>query len=498
MNYRGAKKLTDWYGRFLSEKCGLTDVRGMDSYRFMEKELEDFRIARAEFNGLNNATDPAEYIRIAMGNPDNEIFIAVRGDAAGGMTEEQRSAFKSLGLTTLSELEKGDSYIGVIDAGKVYLEERDCLKEHPEILEEHPEYLEEASGSLEDEDSSDADSAGKSGSSKDAGSAADSTKSEDVGNTADSAKSEDAGSTADSTNSKVGGSTSETEPQEAQVPVNGRVYELEEVPPEKPEPRYLKKTGMLENGDIFVLTSGGELLGNTSSLFRNDVEITGFGQGLGIAVYDRSHERTRKTAVFSSGETLGRESYDTDGALKTALSEGTPLMAKQERLYLYNRRCVHERTKRELKLNTGKDGLLSFLEAYRSMEGVTVILCTKGDASKALGEDAREALSSMGLEKLAGIGRKDSYIGILEDGKVVYEAVDEDGERIAYSFGGLCSAESCGAGDSRDCSIKIGGEEYAPGKRGVNIVIYDSLLKKVVHKASYDTHAIPAAVPESL
>lgn len=469
MNYRGARKLTDWYGRFLTEKCGLTDVRGVDAYRFMEKELEDYRAAREEFTGLNNATDPAAYIRTAMENPDNEIFIAVRGDAGSAMSASQRSAFADLGLTTLSLLEKGDSYIGVIDAGKVFLEERDSLRQHPEILEENPSYLE----SMEAASVSSA-----------AASAANSPPSEESG--------------AASAASGESGSASAAAEAESGEPVNGRVYELESVPPESPEPLYLKRSGMLENGDTFVLTGGGELLGNTASLLHNDVEVTGFGQGLGIAIYDRSHGRMRNTAVFPCGERLERESYDTEAALKRALSEGSPLMEKQERLALYNRRCVHERTQRELKLGTGKDGLLSFLEAYRSMEGVTAILCTKGDASAALEQDARQALASMGFETLAGIGRGDSYIGILEDGRVVYEASDEDGGRLAYRFGGLCSAESCGARQSRDCSIKIGGEEYAPGKRGVNIVIYDSLLKRVVHKASYDTHAIPAAVPENV
>ena len=49
----------------------------------------------------------------------------MKGDAASGLDEELRQAFRDLGLTELSQLEYGDSYLAVIDNGEVLSDVRD-------------------------------------------------------------------------------------------------------------------------------------------------------------------------------------------------------------------------------------------------------------------------------------------------------------------------------------------------------------------------------------
>ena len=42
-NYYGAKKLTDWFGKYLTEQCGATDVRGNADYSYMDEQLAEYQ-----------------------------------------------------------------------------------------------------------------------------------------------------------------------------------------------------------------------------------------------------------------------------------------------------------------------------------------------------------------------------------------------------------------------------------------------------------------------
>ncbi len=121
LNYYGCRKLTDYMGKYLIEKCGNRDVRGDESYAFMEDELTDFHrnVVSMETEQL---TDPCEYLEYVLGQGDNTIFLSVKNDAANALTTEQREYFASVGLTKLAELDYGNSYLAVIENGKVITE----------------------------------------------------------------------------------------------------------------------------------------------------------------------------------------------------------------------------------------------------------------------------------------------------------------------------------------------------------------------------------------
>lgn len=119
MNYYGAKKLSLWLGQYLVDHCGATDVRGMPHYAYLEQQLQDYRENVSDYISLIALTDPVDYISQLCQNEDYTIFIMAKDDASSALTEEQRAAFRELGLEKLSELGFRDSYLGIIDAGTV-------------------------------------------------------------------------------------------------------------------------------------------------------------------------------------------------------------------------------------------------------------------------------------------------------------------------------------------------------------------------------------------
>lgn len=123
LNYYGAQKLSDWLGLFLWEQCAVTDVRGVAGYEFMETRLNEYKTKVTEWIKIKGSLDPAEYLSLAMNNPNYAVFVAVKDDAASFLSEQQRNDFGNLGLKQLSELSFRSSYIAVIEGGKIVHEE---------------------------------------------------------------------------------------------------------------------------------------------------------------------------------------------------------------------------------------------------------------------------------------------------------------------------------------------------------------------------------------
>ncbi len=123
MNYQGAAKLTDWMGKYLVDACKATDVRGDERYAFLEEDLKKYQenITTAVF--LKETDNLADYLEGAFQMGDCMTFLAVKGDAAAQLTKEQRAVFAKLGLTKLSELTYGDSYLAVIEGGNIIEEQ---------------------------------------------------------------------------------------------------------------------------------------------------------------------------------------------------------------------------------------------------------------------------------------------------------------------------------------------------------------------------------------
>lgn len=129
LNVFGAQKVSSWIARYLREECGCEDVRGDSRYEFLRGDSERWH---ARYDGFLKAkaqdADVADYLQDVCGS-GHTVFIVVKDEASRALTDDQRSAFGSLGLPLLAHLEFRDSYIGVVEDGEVVLEDTEKAPE---------------------------------------------------------------------------------------------------------------------------------------------------------------------------------------------------------------------------------------------------------------------------------------------------------------------------------------------------------------------------------
>ena len=128
----------------------------------------------------------------------------------------------------------------------------------------------------------------------------------------------------------------------------------------------------------------------------------------------------------------------------------------------------------------------------------TVIFSICDEAVKNLNGDLRKQLNTLGFtdDFDSSADFQHSFIGILQDGKVIYEAMSDgnsDIERDALTYHGVLPnglkyyVSSAGYQVGNASSIVIDGVEYSVNKRGFNIVIYDNQNERVVDSICFDT-----------
>ncbi|MDE6747447.1 MAG: DUF1574 domain-containing protein, partial [Lachnospiraceae bacterium] len=66
-----------------------------------------------------------------------------------------------------------------------------------------------------------------------------------------------------------------------------------------------------------------------------------------------------------------------------------------------------------------------YIERVMNEKDYTIFITVKDEASNALTEDQRERFSMMGLHELAGLGKSESYIAVINNGEVIYENLSD-------------------------------------------------------------------------
>ncbi len=122
LNYFGANKFTKWMGKFLVEECGATDVRDNPKYDFLKQQYKEYEARVLQHVNLISSKKLIEYLDFAF-KGENTVFIAAKENAYGKFTDADKAFFLEHGLVKLAELTADDSYIAVIENGKVVYEE---------------------------------------------------------------------------------------------------------------------------------------------------------------------------------------------------------------------------------------------------------------------------------------------------------------------------------------------------------------------------------------
>ena len=121
-----------------------------------------------------------------------------------------------------------------------------------------------------------------------------------------------------------------------------------------------------------------------------------------------------------------------------------------------------------------------------------VFFAVKDEAATSLNARGRQKLKSLGLAIDLGGQTRSSYYAVIDKNQVLcenisQERIGEDGVLLDGTTG--YSIMSSGFLAGSDCSIRIAGEEYAIGKRGINIVVYDTNTGRMIDSVCFDTYS---------
>lgn len=119
----------------------------------------------------------------------------------------------------------------------------------------------------------------------------------------------------------------------------------------------------------------------------------------------------------------------------------------------------------------------------------TVMLTVKGNAVGAFSDGDKAFFVEKGLQKLASLGENETYVAVVENGTVVYEATGENEESIVKYKGVLADGKTSfrvvSGGDSTD--IIIDGKSQITADDGLNILVYSNSLETVLNNTRFKT-----------
>lgn len=121
LNYFGAYKLSKWMGDYLVNECGATDVRDNPKFDFMKEQYKEYEARVLQRVDLTSSKSLTEYLSIAF-EGDNTVFLTVKGNAVGGMSDSVKVFLRENGLVKLADLAADDSYVAVVQKGEVVYE----------------------------------------------------------------------------------------------------------------------------------------------------------------------------------------------------------------------------------------------------------------------------------------------------------------------------------------------------------------------------------------
>ena len=251
--------------------------------------------------------------------------------------------------------------------------------------------------------------------------------------------------------------------------------------------------GELLDGSTFKAQSGGYSHGNIASCTINGTEHSLNKRGLNIIVYNNDF-----------GEIISSVNYDTHSSknapkekytLEISKSLTDPTLAEKYQANTVYQSVVEYQNKVEtlknqtlLEKEIGQNNMFGFLDMYWNDSDKMIFISAKDEASKSISKETKVSfIESYGLIELSKIAYRDSYLAVIDSGKVVVEKLDHGKTPVFYEDE-TYRVESGGYESGNISSVVIDGIEYSPNARGLNIVVYDKTTKGVIDAASFDTY----------
>ncbi len=160
----------------------------------------------------------------------------------------------------------------------------------------------------------------------------------------------------------------------------------------------------------------------------------------------------------------------------------------EDELYEYNNRV---KLSAELK---SVNNLAQYLE-LASQGDNTVFITVMDEAANNFNAEQRNDIRRLGLYQLYNLEYRSSYIGVIQNGEVLYEEIKytegEDETPLKYSGktpdGKIYNLTSGGYKHGKISSCVIDGAEHSKNTRGINIVVYNNVAEDVIDTVVFDT-----------
>lgn len=131
--------------------------------------------------------------------------------------------------------------------------------------------------------------------------------------------------------------------------------------------------------------------------------------------------------------------------------------------------------------------LQKYLQALNK-EQYIIFMSVKDEASRAYTKEMADSFKSLGLRENLMDGFRYSYGAVIDGDIVVYEHLGEEQIKISGECSGVkYDLISAGLRSGNQSSIILDGQEYSQNLRGINIVVYDKEIQKVIDSICFDT-----------
>ncbi len=248
---------------------------------------------------------------------------------------------------------------------------------------------------------------------------------------------------------------------------------------------------VLSDNTVVSLSSGIADGKDAASCILNGNEEAVNARGINVVIYSNEIGEVMCSASFDTYSSPVREVYFSDFCEIIKKPEAASEYGS-DRIYNniidYKNRTEVQNTAAAEAYAIANNDIFGFVEPYTGKENIQIFFAVKDEAATKLSDKDRAAFEKYGLNELATLGIRESYIAVLENGTAVYEEKSAGEKPVSFENENYVLS-SAGFEAGNFSSVKINGEEYSPDVRGINVVVYDKTENKVIKTAVFDTYS---------